>query len=133
MSLFSKKNTKEESIKETVLSRDVPKKDLQKSVASNSPKKKSVRDFSNVLVRPRITEKATESAEKNVYVFEVSVNSNKKEIHDAVIDKYGVTPVKVNITKIPAKKVFSRGKKGVKSGGKKAIVYLKKGDNIEIV
>ncbi len=129
MSLFSKKNpTKENIDKKEVL----VEKDSNKTTAKVS-EKKSVRDFSNVLVRPRITEKATENAERSVYIFEVNVRSNKKEIRDAFVDKYGVTPVKVNITKIPAKKVFSKGKKGVKSGGKKAIIYLKKGDTIEIV
>jgi len=44
-----------------------------------------------------------------------------------------VKPEKVRVAAIPAKKVFVRGKKGVKSGGKKAYVYLKKGDKIELI
>jgi ribosomal protein L23 len=31
------------------------------------------------------------------------------------------------------KQVMSKGKKGVKSGGKKALVYLKKEDKIEFI
>ena len=82
-----------------------------------------------------MTEKATMQAENGVYVFEVAVNATKKEIGSAVKHYYNVTPIKVNIVKIPSKKVSSRTtrKKGVKAGGKKAYVFLKKGDKIEIV
>jgi len=51
----------------------------------------------------------------------------------AVAEVYKVTPVRVSVTSVPSKKVFVRGKKGVKSGGKKAYVYLAKKDKIEIV
>lgn len=88
----------------------------------------------NVLLSPRITEKAALGADKsNVYVFEVAKNATKKSIKDSVHESYKVTPVKVRVASIPAKKVFVRGKMGVKSGGKKAYVYLKKGDKIELI
>jgi len=124
MSLFNKKNpAKEVAVKQ----------ESKKIVHPVSTGRKSTGDFSNVLIRPRITEKATESADKNKYVFEVDTKSNKNQIRVAVEDMYGVKPVKINITKIPSKNVFSKGKKGVKSGGKKAVVYLKEGDSIEII
>jgi len=88
----------------------------------------------NVLLRPRITEKAALSADKNnVYVFEVTQEATKKSIGASIRESYKVTPVKVRVSAIPSKPVFIRGKKGVKSGGKKAYVYLKKGDKIEII
>lgn len=88
----------------------------------------------NVLVRPRITEKAVIGADKaGVYVFEVMPKATKTQIAASVQDAYKVEPVKVRIAKIPTKVVFVRGKKGVKSGGKKAYVYLKKGDKIELL
>lgn len=88
----------------------------------------------NVLVRPRITEKAVLGADKSgVYVFEVMPKATKTQIAASVKAAYKVEPVKVRIAKIPAKAVFVRGKKGVKSGGKKAYVYLKKGDKIELL
>lgn len=88
----------------------------------------------NVLLRPRITEKSVIGADKNgVYVFEVSENSNKTSIAASVKKLYKVTPVKVRVAKIPSKAVFVRGKRGVKTGGKKAYVYLKKGDKIELL
>ena len=88
----------------------------------------------NVLLRPRITEKAALGADKSgVYVFEVTKEATKKSVGASVRYIYKVTPEKIRVAKIPAKKVFIRGKKGVKSGGKKAYVYLKKGDKIEII
>jgi ribosomal protein L23 len=39
----------------------------------------------------------------------------------------------VNIINLPATRVFVRGKNGVKSGVRKALVTLKEGDKIEIV
>jgi len=88
----------------------------------------------NVLLRPRITEKAALGADKlNVYVFEVTQSATKKSISDSVHEVYGVVPEKVRVTAIPSKRVFVRGKKGVKKGGKKAYVYLKKGDKIELM
>ena len=85
-----------------------------------------------IIKKPRITEKSGLQAENfGVYTFEVTTKANKKNITKAVKELYKVTPVKVNIINLPAKVVFTRGKKGRKSGVKKAIVYLKKGDKIE--
>ena len=86
-----------------------------------------------IIKKPRITEKAAFNAEKNVYVFNVSSDANKTEIKKAFFKLYKVKPVKVNILAIPRKKVFVRGKEGVIGGGKKALVYLKKEDKVEII
>lgn len=90
-------------------------------------------DLTHIIKRPRVTEKASKNAEGNVYVFEVDTAANKRTVADAVRELYNVTPVKIAITKIPAKKIIVRNKPGIKSGGKKAYVYLKQGDKIEIV
>jgi len=88
----------------------------------------------NVLIRPRITEKAAIGADKNnVYVFEVDPKATKSAIMASVKATYKVTPVSVNVTRIADKAVFVRGKRGIKRGGKKAYVHLKKGDKIEIL
>lgn len=87
----------------------------------------------NAIVRPHITEKAAILAEKGTYVFEVAKNTNKIEIAKAIKALYNVTPVRVNIVNLPATRVFVRGKNGVKSGVRKALVTLKKGETIEIV
>ena len=91
------------------------------------------RDISNVLVRPRITEKAASESMHNAYAFEIASWATKDQVKKAVELIYKVTPVKVNVSYLPAKKVVVRGKKGTKSGVKKAYVFLKKGDKIEFV
>jgi len=104
--------------------------------ASNGIKKNTVampKSFSHVLIRPRITEKATMLGEKNVYTFDVAKDSNKALVTLAVKALYNVTPLRVNMVTVRTKSVFIRGKKGTKGGGKKALVYLKKGDKIEFV
>ena len=86
-----------------------------------------------IIKNPRITEKASFNAEQNVYTFDVTENANKTEIKKAIFSLYKVHPVKVNILRVQDKQVMSKGKKGVKSGGKKALVYLKAGDKIEFI
>jgi large subunit ribosomal protein L23 len=86
-----------------------------------------------IIKNPRITEKASFNAEQNIYTFDVTANANKTEIKKAIFSLYKVHPVKVNILKVQDKQVMSKGKKGVKSGGKKALVYLKKEDKIEFI
>lgn len=90
-------------------------------------------NLENVIKHPRVTEKASFRTEGNVYTFEVDTKADKKQIARAIEGIYKVKPIKVNVAKIPAKSTFSRGKKGIKSGGKKAFVYLKEGDSIELV
>jgi len=92
-------------------------------------------DIARVLSHPRITEKATIGIDKGVYVFDVVKDANKKQIKEAIKLVYKVDPVKVHVTTIAKKNVRNArtGIKGVKSGGKKAYVYLKKGDTISIM
>ena len=85
------------------------------------------------ILRPRITEKAGIMSEtQNIYTFEVSKNSTKDSVSKEVINLYKVTPTKVRIINLPARKVLVRGKKGTQSAIKKALVYLKKGDKINL-
>ena len=92
-----------------------------------------MKNLSNILVRPHITEKATVSSEKSVYVFKIDPKATKDDVERAFKEKYKISPVKVTTVTIPAKNVFVRGKKGKKSGYKKAYIYLKKGEKIEVI
>ncbi len=85
------------------------------------------------IIRPRITEKATYSADNNVYVFEIAHSASKNDVAKAVSAMYNVTPVAINITRNPAKRVIVRGKRGKTAAVKKAYVYLKASDKIEII
>jgi large subunit ribosomal protein L23 len=95
--------------------------------------KKNPKHHADVIVRPRITEKAAMSAEKGVYSFEVTPRATKITIAAAVKEIYKVTPVKVNIVNLPVKKVFAKGKRGTVKAVRKAYVYLNEGDKIEFV
>lgn len=86
-----------------------------------------------IIKNPRVTEKASFAQEQNIYTFDVFSTANKTEIKKAIFALYKVKPVKVNILAVPRKKIFTRGKKGVRGGGKKVLVYLKKGDKIEFI
>ncbi|MHB1330454.1 MAG: 50S ribosomal protein L23 [Minisyncoccota bacterium] len=87
----------------------------------------------SVILSPRITEKsALKSEAQNVYTFNIKEDATKKRVIASIKADYKVTPVRVNMVAIPSKKKFVRGKWGVKRGGKKAYVYLKKGDKIEV-
>lgn len=86
------------------------------------------------LIAPRISEKSIVGADKTgVYIFNVRESANKRSISAAVKETYKITPLRVRIARKPAKKVFVRGKWGVKKGEKKAYISLKKGDKIDIV
>ena len=129
MALFNKKTEKKED-----------KKTDTKAVVAKSAPAQAVsnvrnRDLSRFLRRPRITEKATFAAEKGVYVFEIDPRAGKQDVIDAVEAFYKVKPRQIRIAQIPEKKKQSqlRRTKGVRSGGKKAYVYLKKGDTIEVL
>jgi large subunit ribosomal protein L23 len=88
---------------------------------------------SDVILRPRITEKSGIMSEVlNAYTFEVSKNATKHTVAKAVKALYKVTPEKVRVVNLPAREVLVRGKKGTQSAIKKAIVYLKKGDKINL-
>ena len=82
---------------------------------------------------PRVTEKASFAAEQNVYTFDISDSANKTEIKKAIFALYKVRPIKVNVLNVPKKHIMSKGKAGVRGGGRKALVYLKKGDKIEFI
>ncbi len=86
-----------------------------------------------LIIGARITEKSALGADKGMYTFNVIEKANKNEIKKAIKMLYNVTPVKISMTKITSKVVMRRGVPGVKHGGKKAVVYLKKGDKIAFV
>lgn len=84
------------------------------------------------IIKPHIAEKSTSLNEKGVYVFKIKKSANKPMVRQAIKEAYGVLPIKINIINIPSKKIFLRGRHAVKPGYKKAIVYLKEGEKINI-
>ena len=95
----------------------------------------AIGDISWVIVKPRITEKAALAGDKNVFVFEVSRRATKTDVKNAVDVLYKVKPIKVNIVNRTPRTTKSRARNRsmTVSGQKKAMVYLKKGDTINLV
>ena len=114
----------------------VPKQEKQEKQATKAAvvrDSSAVLEGSSVLLGTRVTEKASLLSEKDgAYTFNVSADANKQTIAASVAKLYKVHPVKVRIVPVPSKRVFIRGKRGVKSGGRKAYVFLKEGEKIDI-
>lgn len=107
---------------------------VEKKVSTTSTEGVLPAGYAHVLRHARITEKATVHALMSAYVFDVAPRATKRDIILAVKEIYKVTPRKVTVATIPHKAVRSArtGKEGIKGGGKKAYVYLKKGEIINI-
>jgi len=90
----------------------------------------------SILIKPIITEKATNDSELfNRYSFVVDKKANKLEIKNTIEEVYGVSIESVKTMNYPLKRKSKYTKNGVvqaKVGGyKKAIVQLAEGDNID--
>lgn len=147
MALFGKKEKKEEGIIKNVEKKDVavpaPKKEkkVEKVVDKKAKKPDSdagarmIKPPVQILKAPRITEKAVYMTLNHAYVFEVAQDATKRDIIAAVKALYGTTPRKVNIVRNQPRAFVARfrNRRGVKSGLKKAYVFLKKGEKIDLV
>ena len=84
------------------------------------------------IISPIVTEKSTNQSELNKIVFKVNKKFNKKLIKKNVEKIFKVEVTKVNIINKKSKTKSTRGRKVKVPGFKKAIVTLKKGQNIDL-
>ena len=84
------------------------------------------------ILSPLVTEKSTNLSEINKVVFKVNSLADKKSIKKSIEKIFKVNVVKINTIKQKGKSKLVRGKKSNKPGYKKAIVTLKKGQNIDL-
>lgn len=146
MPLFGKKHLQKEVAPDTKAEKKVskaakPAKEAKAPKAAKAPQAEKKADKkaapviakSSVLKKPRITEKAAKLAEQGVYAFDVAVTATEGMIAKAVEEAYKVVPVRISVLKVPGKSVTVRGRIGSVSAGKKAYVYLKKGDKIDLI
>ena len=84
------------------------------------------------IISPIVTEKSTNLSEHNKIVFKVRKNFNKTLIKKNIERIFKVEVTKVNIVNKRAKIKSTRGRKVKVPGFKKAIVTLKKGQNIDL-
>ena len=85
-----------------------------------------------IILAPRMTEKASAQSSANAFTFVVAKNATKGTIRDEIKKEYKVSPRAINITNMPRKNTFIRGKFGTQAGIKKAVVFLNKGDTIAL-
>ena len=88
--------------------------------------------YLDTIIAPNITEKSTSLSEHNKIVFKVQKNASKNSIKKSIEKIFKVNVVKINTINLKGKTKLVRGKKSYKSGYKKAIVTLKKGQNIDL-
>ena len=84
------------------------------------------------ILSPVVTEKSTNMSEFNKVTFKVPFSSNKNSLKKSIEKLFKVNVIKVNIVNKKTRIKVSRGKKIKKKGYKKAIVTLKKGQNIDL-
>jgi large subunit ribosomal protein L23 len=84
------------------------------------------------ILSPVVTEKSTNQSEMNKVVFKVNRLLNKKSVKKSIEKIFKVNVVKVNIVNKQSRLKMVRGKKKRVQGYKKAIVTLKKGQNIDL-
>ena len=88
--------------------------------------------YLDTIISPNITEKSTAMSEFNKIVFKVNKKANKKSIKKSIEKIFKVNVIKINTINIKGKTKLVRNKKSYKSGYKKAIVTLKKGQSIDL-
>lgn len=89
--------------------------------------------YEKVIKRPLITEKADRLKEMSCYQFEVDKNANKYLIKEAVEKLFNVEVVEVRTANFRGKPRRLGRSSGHKPGYKKASVFIKPGQKIELI
>jgi len=88
--------------------------------------------YLDTIISPNITEKSTALSEFNKIVFKVHKGASKSSIKRSIEKIFKVNVVKINTINLKGKTKLVRNKKASKSGYKKAIITLKKGQSIDL-
>ena len=84
------------------------------------------------ILSPLVTEKSTNLSDQNKIIFKVSSKANKVNLKKNIEKIFKVNITKINIINKQPRKKIVRGKKVKVMGYKKAIITLKKGQNIDL-
>jgi large subunit ribosomal protein L23 len=87
----------------------------------------------DTIVRPIITEKATQASEQNKVVFRVAIDATKPQIKAAVEKIFDVKVIAVNTMITKGKKKVFKGRAGQRSDVKKAVVTLAEGQTLDVM
>lgn len=138
MSLFRKTIKPEETKKQAdkpvagVSMKELYSKPVAKLAADGQVVKTGFNRGYAVLLRPLVTEKATDLGKLNQYVFAIAKDANKISVAKAIQEIYGIKPVRVNISN-QLGKVVQRGRiRGKRRDWKKAVVTLPEGQTINL-
>ena len=101
------------------------------------PRKKSdlkigINKAYQVILKPLVTEKATQLSEYNKMVFAVPVNASKLEVKSSIEKIFSVKVKTVNTIVLKGKLKRFKGVLGKRSNLKKAIVTLAPGNTIDL-
>ena len=86
----------------------------------------------DIILKPLVTEKSTMASENGAVVFEVSIDSNKPQIKEAVEALFGVKVKAVNTSITKGKQKRFKGVLGRRKDIKKAFVTLEDGNTIDV-
>ena len=84
------------------------------------------------ILSPFVTEKSTNLSDQNKIIFKVPNKANKINLKKKIEKIFKVNVTKINIINKQPRKKIVRGKKVKVMGYKKAIITLKKGQNIDL-
>lgn len=94
-------------------------------------KKEDIESY-KCLLHPLITEKATDLAARNKYVFIVPKSAEKIHVKEKIQNIYGVKPLKINFIAKTGKNTHQGRVEGKRKDFKKAIVTMSAHDKLEI-
>jgi large subunit ribosomal protein L23 len=86
----------------------------------------------DILVSPLTTEKSVNLNGLSKYVFRVAASATKKMVKKVVEELFNTKVIAVNILNTKDKIKYFKGRKGKRSGFKKAIVTLEAGKTIDL-
>ena len=86
----------------------------------------------DVILSPVITEKATVASERNQVIFRVAPHATKPQIKEAVEKLFDVKVKSVNTLRRRGKWKAFKGRFGLQSTTKRAIVTLEEGQRIDV-
>ena len=89
-------------------------------------------NHNDIIIRPVLSEKSTDLAQANKYVFRVPRKASKHMIGKAIKEIFNVTPVKINVMKVRGRRKRVRYQYGFTTSWKKAIVTLNQSEKIEL-
>ena len=89
-------------------------------------------EFSEVILRPVITEQSMYDIDDNKYTFEVATKANKTQVKQAIEELFNVDVKNVNIMNVRGKLKRMGKFAGYTRKRRKAIVTIAEGQSIEI-